>query len=140
MPPLLVALLGLCRFLVCKENGQLLKFDIKQAKRKSYKIIKKKKKKKNKNIERESEYEKKRHRRLEKAKMGRTELCPLRLVSFIFSFGSKLLQNTETDLAKAMREGNTGNDVPLTISLPSLPSIFSARSSGLFRLYQRFHV
>jgi hypothetical protein len=46
MPPLLVALLGLCRFLVCKENGQLLKFDIKQAKRKSYKIIKKKKKKK----------------------------------------------------------------------------------------------
>jgi hypothetical protein len=135
MPPLLVALLGLCRFLVCKENGQLLKFDIKQAKRKSYKIIKKNKKqktkKKNKNIERESEYEKKRHRRLEKAKMGRTELCPLRLVSFIFSFGSKLLQNTETDLAKAIREGNTGNDVPLTISLPSLPSIFSARSSGL---------
>jgi hypothetical protein len=103
MPPLLVALLGLCRFLVCKENGQLIKFYIKQPKRKIYKIIKKKKKKKNKNIERESEYEKKRHRRLEKAKMGRTELCPLRLVSFIFSFGSKLLQNTETDLAKAMR-------------------------------------
>lgn len=73
-----------------------------------------------------SEYEKKCHRRLEKAKMGRTELCPFPLVSFIFSFGSKLLQNTETDLAKAIREGNTGNDVPLTISLPSLPSIFSA--------------